>query len=489
MDQVFVIRHKVMSEGRSVRAVARELGVSRNTVRRYLAGAPVGERKRVGRSQPVMDRVRPRAEAVLAESPCWTTNKQRLTATRLHRMLRDEGLEVGETTVKRIVREWRRRQHEVFVPLVYRPGDLAQVDFFEVVVDVAAERRKAALFVMRLMYSGRDFAWLYPRQDGVCFYDGHVRAFEHFDAVPHREALDNLRPAVARVLVGSERELAPRFEALAAHYVFEPCFARPRTGHDKGGVEARGRAIRLQELVPIPSGPSLEAISRELLARLDARCSGGRDAQGRTIGERFADERERMLPLPAHTFVAAQFRPVCASRRSLVRIDGAYYSVWSRWNELDLSAYLGVDHIEIVGPDDRVVHPRQRFGGRSVDYRHYLPELSRKPQALRQVADELVSSLGEPFATLWRQLVEERGPKQAARVFAQVLRNIVDRGAIEVSELVTAALARGEPVLLALRPHTVVSATAEVPAALAGVEVLCARASEYDTLLAAGGDA
>ena len=151
---------------------------------------------------------------------------------------------------------------EVFVPLVYRPGDSAEVDFFEVLVDVAGERRKAHMFVMRLMHSGRDFAWLYPRQDQTCFLDGHVRAFAHFGAVPHRLAYDNLKAAVRKILVGSERELSARFLALATHYLFEASFARPRTGHDKGGVEARGKGIRWQELVPIPSGPDLATISR-----------------------------------------------------------------------------------------------------------------------------------------------------------------------------------------------------------------------------------
>src|SRR4029453_4125377 len=44
-------------------------------------------------------------------------------------------------------------------PLTYRPGDLAEVDFFEVLVDVAGERRKAWLFLLRLMSSARDFGW------------------------------------------------------------------------------------------------------------------------------------------------------------------------------------------------------------------------------------------------------------------------------------------------------------------------------------------
>src|SRR5690606_7490038 len=185
MDQVQVIRHMVRAQGVPIRRVARELGISRNTVRRYLEeGTPVGERRPSSRPKPVQDAVAPRIEALLAESSRWTAGKQRLTAARVHGLLREEGLEVGATVVKEVVREWRRKRQEVFVPLVYRPGELAEVDFFEVFVETAGKRRKVFLFVMRLMHSGRDFGWLYDRQDQIAFLDGHVRAFAYFGFVP-----------------------------------------------------------------------------------------------------------------------------------------------------------------------------------------------------------------------------------------------------------------------------------------------------------------
>src|SRR5262245_29582346 len=337
MDQVYVVRHKVLVEGRSVRRVARELGISRNTVRRYVDGAKPGVRKEVPRPSPVKDRVRPRVEELLADAKHWTGGKQQLTSVRLHELLVVEGHRIGERTVRELVAEWKRQRREVFVPLTYKPGDVAEVDFFEVLVDVAGRRQKAWMFVLRLMHSGRDFAWLYARQDQVCFPDGHVRAFEHLGAVPHRAIYDNLKPAVTKILVGSERELSPRFLAMANHYLLEPCFARPRTGHDKGGVEARGKGIRWQELVPIPSGPDLATISAALLARLDhhaAKTSGA----GRMIDERFAEERARMLPLPATSFRAAAFHHLEVSRRSLVMHAGAAYSVWSEWRQLAVKA-------------------------------------------------------------------------------------------------------------------------------------------------------
>ncbi len=399
MQQVHVIRHKVLVEGLTVRQVARQLGISRNTVKRYLVlPSPMRVESRP-RPTPVLDQVGTRIEAILADSPRWTGRKQRLTATRLHRMLRGEGFDVGVTLVKQAVAEWRRRRREVYVPLVYHPGDLAEVDFFEVLVDLAGRRTKAWMFVLRLMHSGRDFARLYTRQDQVSFLDGHVRAFAHFAAVPHRIAYDNLRAAVRKILVGSERELTTRFEAVASHYLFEPCFCRPATGHDKGGVEARGKGIRWQHLVPIPSGDGLAAINAALLERLDARLDDGHDAEGKTIGARFAVELAHMLPVTEHPFRVRAPYSVGASRRSLVTVEGASYSVPCEWSGLDVMAYVGPDDVEIVGPGGtRVVHLRKRFGERSIDYRHYVRELARKPQAVRQVAAELVRDLGEPFA-------------------------------------------------------------------------------------------
>jgi transposase len=486
MDQVYVIRHKVLVEGMPVRRVARQMGVSRNTVRRYVDGAEPSIRKPVERKRPVSDGVRPRLEALLDDAPRWTGGKQRLTATRLHQMLVAEGHHVSERTVRAHVAEWKRRRQEVFVPLTYQPGDLAEVDFFEVLVELGGKRQKTWMFVMRLMYSGRDFAWLYPRQDQTCFLDGHVRAFAHFGAVVHRIAYDNLKPAVTRILVGSERELARRFDALTNHYLFEACFARPRTGHDKGGVEARGKGIRWQELVPIPSGPDLRTISAELLARLDARAEKKRDAEGRSITERFSDEYARMLPCSGVPFRAASFHHTEASRRSLVFLAGAHYSVWSDWAKRSVRAYVGVDQVEIVGPDGRVVlHERQPFGGRAVDYRHYLRELAKKPQAVRQVAAELIRDLGAPYDALWRKLVDESGPKQAARTFAHVLRAVVDLGEHETAKRIERALSTGEPVLLALGPSEPLPSVPSdaLPSSLRDIEVASGRAADYDHLL------
>ena len=212
VEDAYALRRKVLVEGKSQREVAREMGLARDTVRRYLA-TPLPEPQKRKRSRPVLEQVRPRLEQLMEGWSERTTAKQRITGRRLHRALREEGYDVGLSLVLEYLREWRRERAEVYVPLVHRPGDEAQVDFFEVVVELAGVRSKAWLFLMRLMHSGRDFVRLYERQDQLSFLDGHVRAFAHVGGVPQRTVYDNLSAAVRRVQF-PRRALTDRFQAL-----------------------------------------------------------------------------------------------------------------------------------------------------------------------------------------------------------------------------------------------------------------------------------
>ena len=203
--------------------------------------------------------------------------------------------------------------------------------------------------------------------------------------------------------------------------------------------------------------------------------------------DRFSEEQPLLLPLPSTPFRSAEVRPhVTVSRRALVQLAGAHYSVWSTWSRLAVTAYVGVDEIDLVGPEGRQVkHPRMPFGRRSIDYRHYLPELARKPQALRQVADELVQALGPTYVRAWRHLVDAHGPKQAARVFAQIVKAVDTVGADAIGRRVEAALDEGEPLLLALRsttPSAPLSPEA-LPTSVRDIPVEAARAADFDVLL------
>lgn len=488
MEQVHVIRHKVHIEGASIRGVARELGLSRVTVRKYVSQSQPQRVETGPRAKPVVEKVTGRIEELLEEWRRRTTAKQRVTGTRLHRQLREEGFQVGITTVREYVREKRRQAAEVYIPLIYQPGEVAQVDFFEVVVEEAGVRRKVWKFLMHLMYSGYDFVWLYERCDQTSFLDGHVRAFASFGGVPQRLAYDNLTAAVRRRL-GGERELTERFRALASHYLFEPCFARPGEGHDKGGVESRGKNIRLQHLVPIPRGDRLNAMSEALLAEVQRGCATKQDAEGRSVVQRFEAERARLRALPAVPFEARRVLLVCVSSKATVQIEGAIYSVPSHWARLDVTASVGVEDVRLMGLGQEVIYPKQKPGLRLVQYRHYLPELARKPQAVRQVAPQLIQELGPPYGTLWGLLVQTYGPREAARVLARILGAIVEQGEAAVRDALQQAIDGGRCDLLALRPRMHASSSSlsiPVPESLSQYEIESGRASDYDWLLSGG---
>jgi transposase len=497
MDQVHVIRHKHAIEGQSVRQIARQMGIHRATVRKYL-GQPEPRRVERGpRGEPVMATVGPRIDSLVQEWGKRTGGKHRITSTRVHRQLIGEGFGVGERTVRKYLSEKRRQAAEVYIPLVHRAGDEAQVDFFEVTVDLAGKRTRVWKFLLRLMHSKRDLVWLYERCNQVSFLDGHVRAFASIGAVPRRVVYDNLTAAVKRRVRTGERELNERFMALCAHYCYEPCFARPGEGHDKGGVEGRGKTIRLQLLTPIVEGATLADISRRLQDDLDKRWEQAKAPDGRLPGDLYDEDQFSMKPLPATPFEAREVRPVSVSRSATVTVMGAVYSVPTSWARLDATAYIGVEDIRLVCRGNEHIHRLQPKGGKAIHYRDYLPELSRKPQAVRQVAPELLAQLGEPYGKLWSLLEATHGQLKAARVLSGILGAINDHGEPLVSHALVDALASAgasggldqDRLLISLAGHLPARPSlqdSQVPAALRLHVVHAGCAADYDQLLAGG---
>jgi hypothetical protein len=223
-------------------------------------------------------------------------------------------------------------------------------------------------------------------------------------------------------------------------------------------VEARGKGIRLQHLVPIPSGRDLEEINRALLERLDA-----------SVDDRFAADRGGMLPLPPHAFRARATHLPSVSRRSLITVEGAIYSVPCTWAGLDVTAHVGADDVEVVGPTGIVVvHPRMRLGAAV----HRLPALSGPswPASLRR-------SVRWPpnWCAIWALHSMQPGgfsstgdgPKQAARIFAKVLGHVETRGLALVAQALQGALLREEP----MPPGTGPTCATRAPAGHSGAAV------------------
>lgn len=206
MNEWTEIRRKVLVEHASKRSVMTEYGLGYRALEKILTHAdPPGYRGAELRSKPKLG---PFLEVIdqILEDDREAPAKQRHTAKRIfERLQREYGYPGGITQVQLAVARARRGKKEVFVPLSHPPGR-AQFDFGEAVVEIAGERRKAAMGVMTLPYSDVYFVSAYPRECTETFQAAHVAAFEFFGAVPTKTDYDNTSIAVAKI-VGREREL------------------------------------------------------------------------------------------------------------------------------------------------------------------------------------------------------------------------------------------------------------------------------------------
>jgi hypothetical protein len=167
-------------------------------------------------------------------------------------------------------------------------------------------------------------------------------------------------------------------------------------------------------------------------------------------------------------------------------VAGGAYSVPSRWCGHSVDLFVGTDSVSFAYGDEVVCHPRVPFGGRSVDYRHLLLPLSRKPQALRQVVRELVAQFGAPWPALWEALRACYAPDEleAARRLAPWLERADRQGLGRVAPRMRAALADGS-LVAPPRRVTGTDGLAEIPVALRDYTVETPDLRRYDALLEA----
>ena len=175
------IRRAYFNENKSIRQIARETGHSRPTVRKAIQSAePTLYTLKMKRSAPVLGPHKVRIDELLAESE-QMPRKQRYTGHKIYELIEADGYTGSESTVRGYIAQQRRakKKRKVYIPLEFDPGADAQVDWGEAFVDLAGERVKVQLFLMRLCYSRRLFVMAFPTQKQEAFFEGHVRAF-HF---------------------------------------------------------------------------------------------------------------------------------------------------------------------------------------------------------------------------------------------------------------------------------------------------------------------
>lgn len=352
------------ARGWSQRRIARELGIHRETVARYVQLATGGQRDgpespgeaRQNRPNPPAgsdDQNRPNLptgfcgppslcepfrEAILAAL------ERGLSRQRIWQDLKSEhGFGGGYDSVKRFCRRLTQATPLPFRRMECEPGAEAQVDFGTAapVITPEGKRRRPHLFRIVLSHSRKAYSEAVFRQTTDDFLRCLENAFHHFGGVPKTLVIDNLKAAVTKA-DWFDPELNPKILAFCEHYGTVVLPTKVRTPRHKGKVE-RGVGYAQENALKGRTFDSLAAQNRHLMewetTVADTRIHGTTRKQ---VGKVFAEvERAVLLPLPVERFSCFQEAQRIVNRDGHVEVAKSYYSappeyvgrrVWARWD-------------------------------------------------------------------------------------------------------------------------------------------------------------
>ncbi len=492
VETIARIRREHFVNGKQIKTIARERGLSRNTVRKVLRSSETDfhyERERQPR--PKLGAWLGALETLLAanrEKP----RRERLTLVRVYECLRDEGYEGGYDAVRRYARRWQREHagdaNASYVPLEFAPGEAYQFDWSHEVVVLNRVTTRVKVAHLRLCHSRMPFVRAYPRESQEMVFDAHERAFAFFRGVCTRGIYDNMKTAVDAVFVGKARRFNRRFEQMCGHYLVEPVACSPGAGWEKGQVENQVGNIRERFFTPKLRFTSYEDLNAWLLERCVSYAKASRhpERSAHSVFDVFEAERAALIP---HAGPFDAYRSVVASvsKTCLVRFDHNKYSVMAKAVGRPVDVYAYADRI-VVRQDGQVVadHVR-RFGrGQAVyDPWHYVPVLSRKPGALRNGAPFKDWLLPGALGRIQRKLrAVDDGDRQMVDILSAVLTDGLPGVEAACAEALDAGLASSDVVLNALARQQPSPSVANVltPHALTLAQAPVADCARYDTL-------
>jgi len=417
------VRQAHFQDGLSGRRIARDFGISRDSVSKMLTySEPPGYRRTAAIKRPKLDAYTDQIEHWLSEDK-GRPRKQRHTAKRIFERLRDEcGFDGGYTIVKDYVRSKKRGSREMFVPLSHPPGH-AQADFGEALVVIGSVEQKAYFFALDLPHSDACYVRAYPAANTEAWLDGHGHAFAFFGAVPQSVLYDNDRCLVAKIMPDGTRNRTQRFSAMLSHYVIRDRYGRPGKGNDKGKVEGLVGYARRNFMVPMPRFASWAAFNDYLEEQCCKRQADVLRGHKISIGERMQFDLAAMQTLPAAPFEACDLRSGQVTSTSVVRYRGNDYSVPTAFGHREVWIKGFVDRVVIGCAAEVIAEHVRSYERDDITFNpvHYLRLIERKIMAFDQAAPLQDWDLPDAFATLQR-LLEARQGKTGKREYVQVLR-------------------------------------------------------------------
>lgn len=389
MQDYYEIR-KRYNAGESQRHIAKSLGISRNTVKKYCEGNSVPwERKTPERESTVLT-----TEAVdfikqcLKDDSVEGLKKQTHTAKRIFdRLVEETGFAGGESTVRAKVQEIKDNTPKTFIPLQFEAGEAMQVDWGEATVYLGSERLIINIFCARLCYSCRPVVLAYHRQNEESFLDAFVRTFDIIGGVPTKVIFDNGKVAVKDGF-GKHAKAQAGYTALSSHYGFEAVFCNPAEGHEKGLVEGLVGWSRRNILVPVPRVKDIYELNSLLLERCQKYESHSIKGKSAKVGEMFRSEKKTLNALPGYRFETAKSANARVNAFSTVKFRTNNYSVPTMYTGR-IVGVKGYPEIVEVYYNGVIIATHNRCFGRNQSIyhlEHYLPLLEERKRAILDAA-------------------------------------------------------------------------------------------------------
>jgi transposase len=195
VDTIARMRRAFHVQGWTMKRIARELHVSRNTVRKILRSDETDFRyerehqpmARIGPWQAEVDRFLTANEG--------KPSRERLTLIRIYEEVRALGFEGSYDAIRRYAKMWSKARGsavaEAYVPLHYAPGEAYQFDWSHEVVLIGGVTTTVKVAHVRLCHSRMMFARAYMRESQEMVFDAHDRAFAFFKGTCTRGIYDS----------------------------------------------------------------------------------------------------------------------------------------------------------------------------------------------------------------------------------------------------------------------------------------------------------
>ena len=492
VETVGRIRREHFVQGKSIKEIARNLRMSRNTVRKILcSGETSFAYERDVQPQPKLGRWKSDLDRMLAENT-GKPARERLTLIRLFEDLHGLGYAGGYDAVRRYARNWQREHTSqtapAFVPLSFAPGEAYQFDWSHEIVLLNGVTVTVKVAHMRLCHSRMMFVRAYPRETQEMVFDAHERAFAFFKGACTRGIYDNMKTAVETVFVGKDRQYNRRFLQLCAHHLVEPVACTPASGWEKGQVENQVGLVRERFFTPRLRFRTYDELNVWLADKCVAyaRVHPHPERPDRTVWEVFEAERPKLVAYHGR-FDGFHALPASVSKTCLVRFDNNKYSVNASAVGRPVEIHAYADRV-IIRQDGRVVadHPRSFGRGEAIyDPWHYVPVLARKPGALRNGAPFKDWVLPTALERVRRKLT---GSNDGDRQMVAVLAAVLTDGLPAVEAACAQAMADGVHSsdviinILARRRDPAPAVTVLTPEALALRHAPIADCARYDQL-------